>query len=274
MSSRPNSFLTLAMVSRTWSRLVTSILMASDLRPIARISSAVAFDFTQPAPIAAWARKLPDSSAVFWRSGSSSTRMSVITTSAPSRASVSASSRPSPRDAPVMTATLPERSNGMRCLLSWKWKPGARLGGGDLGQALGQDPLPLLVLGFELELQQPLPLAGDAAAEGDQVAGQHHRAEAAAEQPQPPVVARPTNHEVGQLRHAEHAVGDDSRQAGGTGGGFVEVDRVAVPRGVRVCRDLLPGHLPGVLMQLFQPRITLTIRERQSGPSRVSTSVT
>src|SRR5262249_13988136 len=36
--------------------------------------------------------------------------MSAITTSAPARASVSASARPSPRDPPVTSATWPERS--------------------------------------------------------------------------------------------------------------------------------------------------------------------
>src|SRR5437764_3152694 len=54
---------------------------------------------------------LPCASAVFCSSGSSSTRTSVMTTSAPWRASVSASWRPRPRDAPVTTATFPVRSN-------------------------------------------------------------------------------------------------------------------------------------------------------------------
>src|SRR6202521_2612676 len=98
---------------------------------------------------------LPDSSAVFWRSGSSSTRMSVITTSAPARASVSASSRPSPRDAPVTTATLPERSNGMRGF-PLRVVVGGRLPGTEsarlqLGERLGQHLLPLLVLRAQLQ---------------------------------------------------------------------------------------------------------------------------
>src|SRR5579859_7823528 len=111
MSMRPNSSLTFFMTSRICSRLVTSILIASDLRPIFRISSAVWFECTQPCDSASWASGLSDSSAVFCRSGSSSTRMSVITTSAPASARVSASCRPSPRDAPVMTATLSFKSN-------------------------------------------------------------------------------------------------------------------------------------------------------------------
>src|SRR5579859_1376749 len=111
MSMRPNSSLTFFMTSRICSRLVTSILIASDLRPIFRISSAVWFECTQPCDSASWASGLSDSSAVFCRSGSSSTRMSVITTSAPLRARVRASWRPRPRDAPVTTATFPVRSN-------------------------------------------------------------------------------------------------------------------------------------------------------------------
>src|SRR5438552_11738140 len=54
---------------------------------------------------------LPGDSAVCWRLGSSSTSTSVITTSAPMPARVSASWRPRPRDAPVTIATLPVRSN-------------------------------------------------------------------------------------------------------------------------------------------------------------------
>src|SRR5205823_7464967 len=111
MSIFPNSSLTFLKTSLTCSRLVTSILMASDFRPILRISSAVALEWTHPCEMATWASTLPWASAVFCSSGSSSTRTSVITTSAPARARVSASWRPRPREAPVMTATLPLRSN-------------------------------------------------------------------------------------------------------------------------------------------------------------------
>src|SRR4029077_21205102 len=97
---------------------VTSILMARDLRPILRISSAVALEWTHPCDTATWASMLPCDSAVCWRLGSSSTRTSVMTTSAPSPASVSASWRPRPREAPVTTATLPDRSN-----MSYPLKP-------------------------------------------------------------------------------------------------------------------------------------------------------
>src|SRR5258706_8931042 len=85
--------------------------MASDLRPSLRISSAVEFECTQPCETATCASMLPCASAVFCSSGSSSTSTSVMTTSAPARASVSASCRPSPREAPVTTATLPFKSN-------------------------------------------------------------------------------------------------------------------------------------------------------------------
>src|ERR1700694_1413105 len=111
MSIRPNSSLTFFMTSRICSRFVTSILIASDLRPILRMSSAVCFDWTHPCDNASWASALSASSAVFWRSGSSSTRMSVITTSAPASARVNASCRPSPREAPVMTPPFPFRPN-------------------------------------------------------------------------------------------------------------------------------------------------------------------
>src|ERR1700704_5012145 len=111
MSILPNSSLTFVNPSRIWSRLVTSILIASDLRPILRISSAVLLECTQPCDTATWASMLPCASAVFCSSGSSSTSTSVMTTSAPWRASVSASCRPNPRDAPVITATLPVKSN-------------------------------------------------------------------------------------------------------------------------------------------------------------------
>src|ERR1700704_3527969 len=111
MSILPNSSLTFLNTSRIWSRLVTSILIASDRRPILRISSAVLLECTQPCDTATCASMLPWSSAVFCRSGSSSTSTSVMTTSAPWRASVRASWRPSPRDAPVTTATFPVRSN-------------------------------------------------------------------------------------------------------------------------------------------------------------------
>src|SRR5579859_7189869 len=111
MSIFPNSSLTFLNTSRICSRLVTSILIASDLRPIFRISSAVALECTQPCDTATCARVEPCASAVFCSSGSSSTSTSVITTSAPMPASVSASWRPSPREAPVTTATLPSRSN-------------------------------------------------------------------------------------------------------------------------------------------------------------------
>src|SRR5258708_20719379 len=89
------------------------MLMARDLRPILRISSAVLLECTQPCETATCASTLPAASAVFCRSGSSSTRMSVTTTSAPCLASVSASWRPRPREAPVTMATFPERSNNL-----------------------------------------------------------------------------------------------------------------------------------------------------------------
>src|SRR6202162_1359473 len=127
MSILPNSCLTCLNTSRIWSRLVTSILIASDLRPILRISSAVLFECTQPCDTATCASMLPCASAVSCRLGSSSTSTSVMTTSAPWRASVSASWRPRPRDAPVMTATLPVKSN-ISCLLTPQVDSAARTG--------------------------------------------------------------------------------------------------------------------------------------------------
>src|SRR5438046_204900 len=58
-----------------------------------------------PCDRAAWASGPYSSGA-----GSDSSWMSAMTTSAPARASVNASARPSPRDPPVTSATRPERS--------------------------------------------------------------------------------------------------------------------------------------------------------------------
>src|SRR5258708_33893135 len=89
------------------------MLMARDLRPILRISAGVRFERPQPCEPATCGSTLPAASAVCCRSGSSSTRMSVTPTSAPCLASVSASWRPRPREAPVTMATFPERSNNL-----------------------------------------------------------------------------------------------------------------------------------------------------------------
>src|SRR5437667_330137 len=59
MSILPNSSLTFLKTSRICSRLVTSILIARDLRPILRIASAVAFECTQPCDTATCASMLP-----------------------------------------------------------------------------------------------------------------------------------------------------------------------------------------------------------------------
>src|ERR1035441_276609 len=78
---------------------------------MARISSLVRSAYTTLWDAKSWARADCDSSAACRSAGSDSRRMSVTTTSAPARASASESARPSPREPPVTTATLPLRSN-------------------------------------------------------------------------------------------------------------------------------------------------------------------
>src|SRR5438094_5306228 len=106
MSTAPSSSTTRATAAATCSRSVTSHLSASERRPIASISRAVASVRTSPSATAA-AASGPYSSAA---DTSDSTRMSATATPAPARASVSASARPSPLDPPVTSATRPERS--------------------------------------------------------------------------------------------------------------------------------------------------------------------
>src|SRR5919204_4194120 len=107
MSTDPNSSTVRVTVAATWSRSVTSHLIAAARRPIPWISCAVASLNTSPCARAACASGpyRATSSPV-----SDSTWMSAMTTSAPARASVSASARPSPREPPVTSATRPERS--------------------------------------------------------------------------------------------------------------------------------------------------------------------
>src|SRR2546428_1297848 len=80
-----------------------------------------------------------------------------MTTSAPIPASVSASWRPSPRDAPVTTATLPVRSNIAypRNLMVARWPemaPGTRASWLVIGACFRQHCFALLIHGGQLEL--------------------------------------------------------------------------------------------------------------------------
>src|ERR687898_1469147 len=106
MSTEPSSSTVWLTAASTCSTSVTSHLRASDRRPSLRICSAVASVITSPRAAAACASG-PYTSAA---DSSDSTRMSAMTTSAPARASVSASARPSPREPPVTRATRPLRS--------------------------------------------------------------------------------------------------------------------------------------------------------------------
>src|SRR2546427_12855839 len=83
-----------------------------------------------------------------------------MTTSAPIPASVSASWRPSPRDAPVTTATLPVRSNIAypRNLMVARWSemaPGTRASWLVIGACFRQHCFALLIHGGQLELAPP-----------------------------------------------------------------------------------------------------------------------
>src|SRR6188508_1725007 len=107
MSTEPSSSTARPTAAATSSRLVTSHRTASERRPSARISSTVSSVWTIPCARAAVA-SAPQLSVS--SESSDSTWMSAITTSAPARASVSASARPSPREPPVTRATRPDRS--------------------------------------------------------------------------------------------------------------------------------------------------------------------
>src|SRR5215211_6733832 len=107
MSTEPSSFTVRSTAAPTWPASVTSHLSASARLPIALISRAVSSVWTRPCARAACARGPYLSPS---RESSDSTRMSAITRSAPARASVNASARPSPREPPVTKATRPERS--------------------------------------------------------------------------------------------------------------------------------------------------------------------
>jgi len=110
MSTPPSSSTVRATAATTCSRSVTSQRSASDRRPSARISAAVDSVCTSPCVRATCASGPYESVA---SDSSDSTRRSAMTTSAPARASVNASARPSPRDPPVTKATRPERSMSM-----------------------------------------------------------------------------------------------------------------------------------------------------------------
>src|SRR5580765_450173 len=107
MSTEPSSSTAFATVDATCSRSVTSQRTASARRPIARISSAADSVPTRPCVRATCARGPYESVS---SESSDSTSRSAIATSAPARASVSASARPSPREPPVTSATRPLRS--------------------------------------------------------------------------------------------------------------------------------------------------------------------
>src|SRR6266700_1754357 len=267
MSIRPNCCLTSANTCRIWSRFVTSILTAVARRPIWRISSAVALEYTQPWLAATWASIELEPSAVVWRFGSSSSRMSVMTTSAPCRASVSASSRPRPREAPVTTATFPVRSN-MRMP---PWEPGTVATGRrepaslhQLGNGLRDHWLTVLVDG-----RQPHPPVIRLAPERHGVRRPHHAGEAAGEPAQPARLSR----DAGQQSHLQHAVGDDAREPDRAGEVLVQVDGVGVARRLGVGGDLLPREGHDQLAHEPALRITNSARERHRGAPAAVTSV-
>src|SRR5438270_11464151 len=122
---------------------------------------------------------LPCASAVCCSWGASSTRTSVMTTSAPMLASVSASWRPRPREAPVTTATRPERSNIPQPLNLMVAPPHRRRAWSQAScvrrDRLGHDRLSLLVLCAQLEP----PFSNLLSRERDLVAGEHHAGKAA-----------------------------------------------------------------------------------------------
>src|SRR5438046_3409612 len=256
MSILPNSSLTFLKTSLIWSRFVTSILIASDLRPIFRISSAVALEWTQPCENATWASMLPCDSAVCCRLGSSSTSTSVMTTSAPMPASVSASCLPRPRDAPVTTATLPDRSN-IRYplnLMVARCPASLRI----LCRRFGQHGLAALVYGLDVD---PAGARG-LGAEGHGVARNHHAGEAHRQAAQARRPARCLGRDRGRDPHLEHPVRDDARQAHRPREVVVEVDRVVVAGRFRIRRDLLSVECH---LALAHERITNSARERHTG---------
>src|SRR2546421_4571638 len=179
--------------------------------------------------------------------------MSVITTSAPMRASVSASSRPRPREAPVTRATLPERSNMRRSpfslLVSGFGRP-------QLRPASGQHRLALLVERAQVRL-----CGEPGGAEGDRVARPDHAGEAAAQPAKPGRVPG----DASEQAHLQQAVGYHSWQPYRAREFLVQVDRVAVAGGLRVGLYLLPGEGDRQLAHPPAPLTTKSALDRQIG---------
>src|SRR5438876_1712529 len=226
MSILPNSSPTFLKTSRICSRLVTSILIARDLRPILRIASAVAFECTQPCDTATCASMLPCDSAVCWRFGSSSTSTSVMTTSAPKPARVSASCLPSPREAPVTTATRPFKSNIPYPLSSCAGVSENSMVTAETRRSPCQDRFALLVHRAQLELALPRGLGP----KRHGVAGQDHACEPYEDAAQAIRATRRLSRDGGGNAHLQHAVRDQAWQTDGPREAVVEVDGVAVAR--------------------------------------------
>ena len=119
MSIDPKSFLMDANTSRICSRLVTSILMAAERRPICRISSLVFSAYTTCCEVKSCASADCDASALCSISGSDFQEDVGDDDIGSGRASVRQSALPRPRDPPVTTATFPVSSNMQRSSRGW-----------------------------------------------------------------------------------------------------------------------------------------------------------
>src|SRR5207245_2135751 len=195
-----------------------------------------------------------------------------MTTSTPIPASVSASWRPSPRDAPVTTATLPVRSNipYPRNLMVARWPemaPGTRASWLVIGACFRQHCFALLIHGGQLELA---PACGPGSKRHG-VAGHDHAREAHGHPSQVLRASGGLRRHSRQDPHLKHPVRDQTRQADRAREIVVEVDRVAVAGRLCVLRNLLAGeshlsfaHDAGVRAGRTSSRITNQARARLS----------
>src|SRR2546426_7552361 len=151
-----------------------------------------------------------------------------MTTSAPIPASVSASWRRSPRDAPVTTATLPVRSNIAypRNLMVARWPemaPRTRASWLVIGASFRQHCFALLIHSGQLELAPACGLGS----KRHGVAGHDHAREAHGHPSQVVRGSRGLRRPRLPGPHLEHPVRDQTRQADRAREIVVEVDRVA-----------------------------------------------
>src|SRR3989442_2185889 len=201
-----------------------------------------------------------------------------MTTSAPIPASVSASWRPSPRDAPVTTATLPVRSNIAypRNLMVARWPemaPRTRASWLVIGACFRRPCFALLIHSRQLELAPACGLGS----KRHGVAGHDHAREA---HRHPSQVVRATGglgRHSRQDSHLQHPVRDQTRQADRAREIVVEVGRVAVAGRLGVLRNLLAGeshlsfaHEAGGRAGRTSSRITKNAQDRPNGAPRSS----